>query len=465
VTPKDIKALEATGLKVLIIDEDTDFSMLESPDFGPPGPAAKPSRFDLLTDEQKLALQEIELWINTKPAKKFVLKGFAGTGKTFVTQALADRIKGRVVFTAPTNKATRVLRQTLTTKDYKPECRTIHSLLGLTLQADGEVKVLASPDEEIDLSRYALVVVDEAGMINGQVMTHIDSALAAHSNLLFLFLGDAAQLPPVKELKSPVWSLKHSAALSTVMRHDNQILELATRMRKVVDHPAPSIKLETNNSDDEGVWVHPSPQQFCRQIIERSEMLRKPDRAKVIAWRNVTVDEYNKQIRRRIFGPEEAAKPWLYEDRVLFTAPARTLDDEPMASTDDEGTVTNVQESWHPLAADFKIYNVAIMLDDNRPVTARVLHEDSVGAYQSRVELMAQEARANSRKWKAFWEFKDLFHGLRHGYAITAHRAQGSTYDVAFVDWRDILLNRNRQEAFRCLYVACTRAKKELHLG
>jgi ATP-dependent exoDNAse (exonuclease V) alpha subunit len=67
--------------------------------------------------------------------------------------------------------------------------------------------------------------------------------------------------------------------------------------------------------------------------------------------------------------------------------------------------------------------------------------------------------------WKKFWAFKESFHSARHAYAITAHRAQGSTYQIAFVDYRDILLNRNRQEAARCLYVATSRPKKELYLA
>ena len=75
------------------------------------------------------------------------------------------------------------------------------------------------------------------------------------------------------------------------------------------------------------------------------------------------------------------------------------------------------------------------------------------------------EARVAPRKWGAFWEFKDAFHKLRHSYAITAHRSQGSTYNAAFVNWQDILLNRNKPEAMRCLYVACSRPKKELYLG
>jgi exodeoxyribonuclease-5 len=94
-----------------------------------------------------------------------------------------------------------------------------------------------------------------------------------------------------------------------------------------------------------------------------------------------------------------------------------------------------------------------------------VLHEDYEKLHANKVEELAQAARADHRKWGAFWAFKEAFHKVRHSYAITAHRAQGSTYEAVFVDWRDILTNRNRGEAFRCLYVACTRPKKELYLG
>lgn len=420
------------------------------------------SLHDALTDEQKLALQEVEYWIKTKPSQVFVLRGYAGTGKTFLTQALAERFKGRIVFTAPTNKAVRVLRTTITTKEYRPECRTIYSLLGLRLEPSGEVRELAKPEEEIDLGAYRLVVLDEGSMVNGMLKMYLEQA-ANSFGFLVLILGDPAQLPPVKELRSPVWDYPHGAQLTTVMRHDNQILTLATAVRKVVDHPAPTILLRSDNSGDQGVWKL-SPRELEATIIASADRFRKATDSKVIAWRNITVDAFNKLIRKELFGPL-AAVPWNIEDRVIFTAPAKTLDDEPMASTDDEGEVTMVSEGWHPFHGEFKIFNVTIMLDDNRLVVARVLHPESEMAFARKVEQMAQTAREDKRKWKAFWEFKEVFHGLRHAYAITAHRAQGSTYERVFVDYKDILLNQNRQEAYRCLYVAFSRAKRELYMG
>lgn len=418
-----------------------------------------------LSLEQSFVFDQIETWLALPPEQDpcFVLSGSAGTGKTFLVRELVNRIKGRFVFTAPTNKATKVLRESVTRPDYKPDCRTIYSLLGLRLEANGEVRELKAPEDPIDLSSLRAVVVDEGSMINDQVFGHIQKA-AIDYKVKFLFLGDPAQLPPVKELRSPIWAIPVGAKLQTVMRHDNQILELATRLREQVDRFSPTIKLTASHDHEQGIWKLAGTH-FMQEILSQAKEGRFsiPDASKVIAWRNVTVDRYNKLIRNAIF--DEPSQPWLVGDRVLFAGPARDLDDKPMASTDDEGTVTRVDEEGHALAGDFKIWRIAITLDNNEPVIARVLHADSQAAYAQHSEQLAERARSNPRAWKAFWEFKELFHSLKYAYAITAHRSQGSTYDTAFVEWQDILANQNRQEAYRCLYVACTRPKRALVLS
>lgn len=415
-----------------------------------------------LNEEQAQALQAIDDFLEG-PGDFFVLSGSAGTGKTFCIRELTNRSKGRFIFTAPTNKATKVLRESVTRDDYKPECRTIYSLLGLRLEANGEVKELCAPDDMIDLSQYRAVIVDEGSMVNAVLMQHI-RATANAFRIKFIFLGDAAQLPPVGEARSTIWELPNGSRLTKVMRHDNAILELATRLREEVDKFAPKIKLAENNDGSEGVW-RATASEFNASIVDhaKASAFSRPGGSKVIAWRNVEVDRYNRLIRNIIFPGAES--PWLVGDRVLFTAPAKDLDDEPMASTDDEGEVERVDTEWHAIYGEFKIWRIAITLDTNQTVIARVLHEDSAPAYARKVGELSNIARSNSRKWKDFWEFKEAFHSLRHAYAITAHRAQGSTYDTAFVNWQDILSNRNRQEAFRCLYVAITRPKRCLILS
>ena len=150
-----------------------------------------------LNSGQQAAIEQIMDWMKSS-SSYFLLSGDAGTGKTFCVQDLLERVKGNIVFTAPTNKATKVLRNTLTSEDYKPVCRTIYSLLGLKLSPDGAVKKLKAPDDPVDLKKIALVVVDEGSMVNKQLTQEIVKAVG-NFKLKFLFMGDQNQLPPVGE--------------------------------------------------------------------------------------------------------------------------------------------------------------------------------------------------------------------------------------------------------------------------
>lgn len=416
-----------------------------------------------LTDEQKAALTTIEDWLADKDGGSFfVLKGGAGTGKTFCIRQLIAKHKGRIVFTAPTNKAVKVLRDSLTTDDYKPECMTTFSLLGLTMSANGEVKELSAREDPIDLSHYRIVVVDEGSMVSKILMKHIE-VNAGQYKLRVIFMGDNAQLPPVKEDESPIWKIAKQVELKTVMRHDNQVLNLVTSIRSKVFQLAPKLVMEADNDGDQGV--------FRNQVGWKERILDYADSGsfliagdtKAIAWRNVTVDSLNKLIRSRLF--PGAVAPWVEGDRVTFLAPAKDLEDEPMATTDDEGTVDQVTVEMHPLYPEFKVYRLSITLDNNKLAVALVLHPEETMRFAREVEDLATRAKAMRKEWRKYWDFKEAFHSVRHGYAITAHRAQGSTYNNVFVDWRDILINQNRRESLQCLYVACSRPKYRLFLN
>lgn len=415
----------------------------------------------MLNDEQVLA---VELMIDflDDDEEFFLLSGAAGTGKTYCLRQLIADVKGKLVFTAPTNKATKVLRDTLTTPEYKPECRTIYSLLGLRMEANGEVKELTAPEDPLDLTSFTAVVVDEGSMINSQLMEYIE--LAAARRVKFIFMGDRAQLPPVGEKESPIWRIENGAELEKVMRHDNQILKLATRIRSVLYHPAPQIKFANDNAGGEGVWEL-DEERFAKRVYDLAVAGRfcSGADAKAIAWRNVTVDKWNALIRSAIF--ENAHEQhWLPSDRLILLEPAK-LGKDILGTTDDEGRVEAVTVRRHPIYEQFKCFFVRLTWDDNRTGELWLLHPEDRVAWLREKESRAVEARENRRYWPKFWRFIEAFHQARHGYAITAHRSQGSTYTAACVNWRDVLLNRDRFEGFRCLYVGCTRPKKELYLG
>lgn len=448
-------------------------------------PAYKPEVPEFTpTEEQAQAVENVINWYRNReiPPKFYVLKGYAGTGKTYLMTHLArtgmaneafeklmtelkqiwSRIKpSQICFTAPTNKAVKVLRRYLNDAGLS-ECRTatIYSLLGLSLQSNGEVKELAKPEQPVDLSHYRLIVVDEASMVNRFLMGAIEDAFSDW-NVPFLFMGDPAQLPPVGELSTPVWKIENSSTLTQVMRYGDSMLDLATSIRKVVDHPFPSIAIATNPP----VWRLAKGEWMDKMSLHLD--LFKSGDAKCIAWRNVTVDKYNAFLRSEIFGRQEAREnTWLPDDKIVATSMLKGLDDEIFMRTDEEATVLQVALGHHPCFTEFEIWNLLVLDEAERKVTIRTLTSKGQFELNNRLNELSMEAKGGKKyKWREFWQLKEAFNEIRHSYALTSHRSQGSSYRKVFVDLEDIMLNRNRQEAFRSLYVSCTRQREELYVS
>lgn len=428
----------------------------------------------MLNEQQELAVAAMTAHCLQPLAKGqapfFVLKGQAGTGKTFCMRSLVERVKKRLVFTAPTNKAVKVLRESITSQDYKPDCCTIYSLLGLQMLPNGEVKELKQREDTVDLSEVDVIVVDEASMVNEVLLRHIEAAAEAHPKIRWIMMGDKWQLPPVGEAWSRVWAVPWGGAeLTKIMRQDNQILALSAHVRELIEKPMAALKIKSNNDGQEGVWCA-SSDNFVKWLEERPEEFLG-GQSKAIAWRNLRVDYFNRIVRARLFS-ESDVYPWQEGDRITMLGPIQDVTRELengshpiVATTDEEGVVERADQAQHPLYPEFLCWRVLFRSDFNTRATLWILHPSMQAKHAQRVARLAAEAKANSRLWGAFWEFKDAFHPVRHAYAITAHRAQGSTYEKAYVNWRDIMLNQNRSEAYRCLYVAVTRPKKELYLG
>lgn len=419
------------------------------------------------TEDQQSALDLMTSWLSKGYDKNewaFLLEGYAGTGKTICITELAKtgtQKASQICFTAPTNKAVKVLRNYLDSAGLEDSpTRTIYSLLGLSLQANGEVKEIAKPEEPVDLSFYRVIIVDESSMNNRFLMAAILEASHAWK-VPFIFMGDSAQLPPVGETNSPVWKIENKFTLMKVLRYGNSMLDLATRIRNVVDHPFPSISI----ASDPPVFRLAKPD-WMAKILENLDLIKSGD-AKIIAWRNITVDKYNDYIRKHLFGVTEAkASPWLPTDNIVATTHLKSLDDETFLRTDEEATILRVAIGSHPRFSEYEIFNLLVELESGGKETIRVLTPTGKFAVDNRLNELSMEAKGGKRYlWREFWKLKEAFHEVKHSYSITAHRSQGSSYLKTFVDLEDILLNRNRNEAFRALYVACTRQREELYVS
>lgn len=391
----------------------------------------------------------------------FTLKGYAGTGKTFCLRTVVQRsTKSRVkfAFTAPTNKAAKELRKAT------GEACTIFSLLGLRIDKSGELKQLVVGKSAVDLSDYDAIFIDEGGMVNTNLM-NILMEKAAIYDVKIIFVGDKAQLPPIGERESPVWKIETGAALATVMRHDNQILKLVTEIRNVMYNLAPSITIRSDNDGEQGVWKM-SKRDFNESIYNAALAGDFADgtKAKVVAWRNARVSEYNALIRQGIYGAAALPGHYMLGERIVAASPC-VRGEETLLSTDDEALVESVIPCKHPLDHRYLALELQVRTELNRVVRLIVCHPDSHQAFENDSQALAHQAKANGKLWKKFWMHKELFHDVKYAYALTTHRAQGSTYTNVWVDSQDILLNRNRLEAFQCFYVACSRPKLQLRIA
>jgi exodeoxyribonuclease-5 len=438
-----------------------------------------------LTEDQTIALAKVNDWWQMSSGspfdryRAFLIDGAAGTGKTYCLRALLDTLDDLegVIFTAPTNKAVRVLRQTLKSAGIHSPCLTIYSALGLKMAPNGEIKELTHSEKldiNVDWNKTGLCILDEASMVSKKLMQYIEQMQRTYSTRM-LYLGDSAQLPPVGESISPAMRMPYDechATLTKVVRQDNQILTLGSAIRESLNAFIPKIVLGNDHDDQEGVWKLSNQASADRAIIEAlgAGLFSQPTGAKCIAWRNVTVNKLNQFVRSHLFPGGDMFCP---DDRIICTEPCTELVKPAgqmfptIHTTDTEGTIQSATLVEHPWFTEFEVWKLTCLSDDGDRMHLYVLdqtNQQMVKLWKAEKEKLLYLARNDPSQWGKFWGFIEAFHSVRHGYAITSHRSQGSTYEQAFVNFSDIFCNQNRSEAFKCLYVACSRPKKKLFL-
>lgn len=416
----------------------------------------------VLTEDQAQALQRLRGF----ESGFFLLEGGAGTGKTTLIQEYARSITGgawgygEVAFTAPTNKAVRVLEESAANAGMHVDCMTIYALLGLVLMPTGNVR----PIQHIGAVTvdYGTVVIDECSMIGDVLWGHINAQ--AHRFGKIIFMGDVHQLPPVNEEKSKAFSVPDRVSIKTIVRQQDghPIVKLGADIRAFLDGGAAySIGKHPTSIH------HMAPNKFKREMVEAfKHSAGDPSYVKVMAWRNSTVDEYNAHIRNAIYG--RTVTPFVVGETATPRAPIVQEDEDergfvlPGKKRIHTDATVRVNEIWpakHPVYRGINVW-VMDVTDISTGVNMTVYFPADDG-FADEADRRKQEAKKIRQLWPAYYSFVESFADLAHTYACTVHRAQGSTYTHAFVDVMDINLMRGPIRD-QCLYVACSRPRKNL---
>ena len=412
-----------------------------------------------LNQEQRQAFQDVLAFINDPNRKFHRVSGGAGTGKSFFISKVADEILrhkdptcslNSVAITATTNKAAAVLKNTM--QHRRGEIQTIYSFMNLRVHNDitsGEARVV--PTQRWIVHHNALIIVDEASMVNRNLYDYIDKGTTKDCKILFV--GDKNQLAPVKENISPVYSKNktESLLLKSVRQEGQQALMDLAEMAKETVLTGKFFEIQ----EVPGVIDFVTGNQL-KGILEREYHTENPNK-RILCYTNSRVQDYNLYVRK-LRGYTEN-----YEvGEMLTNNSSAELVDKTRLYTDQIVEVLSRSPSY---AADYIVPGHTIDMVDlevRDPETLQIYQVSVCEEPNDREEVL--KYWKSRKKWDRFFKFRDATPDLRSVAASTTHKAQGSTYDEVIVDLQDIGKCTQDEMAARLQYVALTRPKNRLYI-
>jgi hypothetical protein len=408
-----------------------------------------------------------------------LLEGRAGTGKTFTISVFLKLILSQklidldaIAVAAPTNKAVKAIKSALLALGLSLKCQTIYRLLGLKLEVDddGKEKVSADRYTPSTISDYELVIVDECSMINKDIWQSLNAALKSGKTKA-IFMGDAYQLPPVGELTSRTFeAIPNRIELTQVMRFGSAIGELVEKTFESI-YSVRAIAPYSISSPDasESVEVLQKSVWLDRLVADflSEEYRANPDYVRAIAWRNEVVNWLNQYVRTKRYG--ESANQFVIGERLIANKPV--LDVSPLGkriilNTSEE---CEVFEAFKGEYLNYKCWELWITSESGNRYKVRCLDSAETQRFNAALERLKKEAwsfergsEAAKSVWRKYFELRGTFASLNYCYAITCHKAQGSTFTNVYVAYQDLLQNSKSQERNQLIYVAFSRAANKL---
>ena len=445
------------------------------------------------TPKQDIALQLLSKFVlSPKKNETFLLKGYAGTGKTTIIGALVknlSKVKMKSVQLAPTGRAAKVISYYS-----KSQAFTIHKKIYFPKNEKGSVSFSLQKNKHRD----TVFIVDEASMIpdinqdaklfeNGSLLDDLMQYVYSGPNCKLLLIGDTAQLPPVHLSISPALDIKTLETqynqevvhieLDEVVRQqkDSGILANATKIREHLDDEFyEDFKFSGLSFPD---VVRPVDGQEIMDAIMDSYSANGNEGTVVIVRSNKRANLYNQSIRERILFQDSELSSGDY--LMVVKNNYFWVDDTSEAGFIANGDIVEVLEIFsfkefygfrfaevrlrmvdYP---NMKPLETVLLLDTLTSESPSLTYDESNKLYQ---EVMKDYASEKS-KYKKFLAVKQnkYFNALqvKYSYAITCHKSQGGQWNTVFVE-QPYLPNGMDKEYLRWLYTAITRAQGKLYL-
>jgi len=446
------------------------------------------------TEKQGLALNKLANFVlEGKKDDVFLLKGFAGTGKTTLVATLVSslwKVKMSSVLMAPTGRAAKVMSVYSGNKAF-----TIHKKIYFPKkQSGGGIQFVLAPNKH----RNTVFIVDEASMIpdapadsklfeNGSLLDDLMFYVHSGHNCKLILIGDTAQLPPVKLELSPALdenrlSLNYDKEvecleLDEVMRQsdDSGILYNATNLREQLQSDFfEDFKFDLAHYKDVVRLIDGNE---IQEAIDSSYGENGKEQTAIIVRSNKRANLYNQNIRERILFLDNEISVGDYmmvvKNNYFWLKPNSEAGFIANGDIIEVLELFAIKELYGFKFAEVKVkmvdypnqkpFETVLLLDTITTVTPSLSYEDGNKLYQ---EVMKDYAHEKS-KYRKFLGVKNnrFFNALqvKFSYAITCHKSQGGQWDTVFVE-QPYLPNGVDKDYLRWLYTAVTRAERQLYL-
>lgn len=437
------------------------------------------------------------------------LIGAGGTGKTYITNYIIDHCSyssSVIKCTSSTHKACRVFSQAINYKKVDTIQSTFGFRLDLALEDFNPDNPQFNPKAKPKLDNIKLLIIDEASMIPAKLITYINKK-CKELGIKILYIGDASQLPPVNEKISIAFkTCAQVYELKQIVRQENTnpIKNLLDLLRYDIDnhtyrfiqYVSQNIGVMNYNEIGDGFAIV-GPNAFKNSVdisFTDEKFTENIDLYRIIAYTNNCVNSWNHYIRNSIIKDAE---------KGIITINDLIMSYQTIVNEFNEVVVNNSEEyiikdivNYTDNKYQFKGYLVKFQMIHGGKITRPLFvvdHTDryTMVRYDQVISDLLKSARnasggTRAKKWNEYYDFKKKYliatnifkdnrlaysRDLDYGFAITAHKSQGSTYDTVFVDLNDMIYDKNgniysnADDLLRRLYVACSRASHNLILG
>ena len=452
------------------------------------------------TQEQLIFCEKVSFFLTEKQDSRcFVLRGYAGTGKTTSIAALVKalphfNLKG--VLLAPTGRAAKVI-SSYTGK----RALTIHKKIYRKRSAVSlEMAFQLSPN----LAEDTIFIVDEASMIADEwnqqsgssflkdliQFVYQPSSTGKDKNCSLLFVGDIAQLPPVGSIDSPALNEKYlhshfnlkvtAVELKEVVRQEKKsgILSNATMLRNIINrYDEKSINLPQFKSQGYTDLFSMTG----AKLVEGLEYAYRKfgiENSLVVCRSNKSANVYNNQIRSRLLYRDEELSGG---DQIMvvrnnyFWLPENP--ETEFIANGDMAKVVRVRKEEERYGFRFAEVNLDFLdFPDVGTITCKVILDtlqsetpnlSSIQSKQLFDGLLQDYEHISNKRARMLAIKEDPYYNalqIKFAYAVTCHKAQGGQWDAVFVDQGYLTEEMVDLDFLRWLYTAVTRAKKELFL-